>query len=89
MVGPQILSSTEPEYPEDARADEIEGTVVVGMTVSVDGGVSSAWVISSSGYDSLDQAAVNAVYNWRFVPAKNGDIPIEVNTRVPVTFHLH
>ena len=89
MVGPQILSSTEPDYPEDARAAEIEGTVVVGMTVSVDGGVSSAWVIASSGYDSLDQAAVNAVYNWRFVPAKNGGIPIEVNTRVPVTFHLH
>lgn len=88
MVGPQILSKTKPHYPPNARSAGVEGIVVVGMTVSVEGGVSSAWVVSSSGNDELDQAAVDAVYSWRLAPAKRGGVPIEVNTRVSLEFKL-
>ena len=88
IVPPEILFAPDPDYPNDAQTAGLEGTVVVGMTVSVDGSVSSAWVISSSGYDSLDQAVVNAVYNYRFAAAKRGGIPIEVNTRRAFTFHF-
>lgn len=86
--GPQLLSSTEPGYPESARVNNIEGTVVVGLTINVSGTVSSAWVESSSGNGALDQAAVNAVYNWRFVPAKQNGVPVEVRSQVPVSFRL-
>ena len=87
-IGPQLLYSTTPAYPESARAANVEGTVMVGLTISVSGTVNSAWVESSSGNSTLDQAAVNSVYSWRFAPAKQNGVAIEVQSRVPVSFTL-
>lgn len=88
-IGIQLLSAPAPAYPESARRAGISGTTVVGMTVSTDGSVSSAWVESSSGNSVLDSAAVAAVYNWRFVPAKQNGTPVTANSRVPITFNLN
>ena len=88
-MGPQILSAPAPAYPESARQAGVSGTTVVGLTISSDGSVSSAWVESSSGSSTLDNAAVSAVSRWRFVPAKKNGTPITVNSRVPITFNLH
>ena len=88
-IGIQLLSAPAPAYPESARRAGISGTTVVGMTVSTDGSVSSAWVESSSGNSALDSAAVAAVYNWRFVPAKQNGTPVTANSRVPITFNLN
>lgn len=85
---PQILSQPPPAYPESCRKANIHGTTVVGLTISSDGSVLSAWVDSSSGNDTLDSAAVNAVYGWRFVPAKQNGVAITCNSQVPVTFNL-
>lgn len=88
-MGPQLLSASKPPYPESARRSNIEGTARVGLTIESDGSVSSAWIISSSGNAALDDAAVNCVYSWRFVPAKQNGAAITVNSSVPVTFTLH
>lgn len=88
-MGPQLLSATKPRYPESARRNNIEGTAVVGLTIGTDGRVSSAWLESSSGNSAMDEAAVEEVYNWRFVPAKRNGAAITVNSRVPVVFRLH
>ena len=88
-IGIQLLSAPAPAYPESASRAGISGTTVVGMTVSTDGSVSSAWVESSSGNSTLDSAAVAAVYNWRFVPAKQNGTPVTANSRVPITFNLN
>lgn len=87
-IGPQVLSQTNPDYPESARSAGITGTTVVGMTVSTDGTVSSAWVVSSSGNSALDNAAVSAVYSWRFVPAKQNGTPVAANTNIRIDFHF-
>ncbi len=88
-MGPQLLSATKPRYPESARRNNIEGTAVVGLTIGTDGRVSSAWLEDSSGNSAMDEAAVEEVYNWRFVPAKRNGAAITVNSRVPVVFRLH
>ena len=88
-IGPQILSAPKPSYPSSARKAGVTGTVVVGLTISADGSVTSAWVESSSGNGDLDQAAVNGVYRWKFLPAKQNGFAITVNSRVPVRFDLH
>lgn len=88
-MGPQLLSATKPRYPESARRNNIEGTAVVGLTIGTDGRVSSAWLEDSSGNSAMDEAAVEEVYNWRFVPAKRNGAAITVNSRVPVVFQLH
>ena len=87
-MGPQILSAPSPSYPESARASNVEGTTVVGLIISINGNVTSAWVESSSGNSILDQTAVNAVYGWQFVPAKQNGVAVEAQSRVPVSFTL-
>ena len=87
-MGPQILSAPSPSYPESARASNVEGTTVVGLIISVNGNVTSAWVESSSGNSILDQTAVNAVYGWQFVPAKQNGVAVEAQSQVPVSFTL-
>lgn len=87
---PYLLSSVEPRYPAAARNREIEGTVYVKMLVSAGGGVESAAVARSSGSSALDGAAVEAVYRWRFSPAKDvGGAPVRCYITVPVHFKLH
>ena len=43
---------------------------------------------TSSGFERLDQAAHDAVYRWRFVPARQGDQPVPAWVLVPITFAL-
>ena len=87
-MGPQRLRDPAPAYPESCRKAGISGTTVVGLTISSDGSVSSAWVATSSGNGTLDSAAVSAVYGWQFVPAKQNGVAITCNSQVPVTFNL-
>ena len=42
----------------------------------------------SSGYQLLDQAALEAVRYWRFQPERIGDIPIESKVTIPIRFRL-
>jgi protein TonB len=44
---------------------------------------------SSSGWPILDEAALRAVKNWRFHPARVGGIPIPSTVTVPIRFELH
>lgn len=88
VEGPQLLSAVQPQYPEGARRDSVEGTTVVGLVISAEGAVTSAWVEETSGDSRLDEAAVVAVYGWRFVPARQGGAAVASRSRVPVVFQL-
>lgn len=83
-----LLTPISPSYPAAAREAGAEGQVRVGMVVGVDGTVTSAWVISSSGRSDLDNAAVEAVYRARFVPAKRGGRAVESQAAIGVQFQL-
>ena len=87
---PYLVSSTDPRYPPAARNREIEGTVYVKMLVSSGGSVENAFVARSSGNEALDGAAVEAVYNWNFSPAKDTyGSPVRCYITMPVNFVLH
>ncbi len=58
-----------PVYPPEAQRYGQQGTVVLMIRVSPMGLAEGAEVVASSGYRSLDQAAVDAVLTWRFRPA--------------------
>ena len=53
-------------YPEDLIDDDVEGVVQVRILVAEDGSIESASVVSSSGYDEMDEAALQAAYKFRF-----------------------
>ncbi|HWQ60672.1 MAG TPA: energy transducer TonB [Negativicutes bacterium] len=90
LVPPGILSQIEPVYPERARQSGLEGTVVLKIQIMENGLPGHVSVYSSSGHDILDDAAVTAVRQWRFIPARVRDTgrAVACYTTMPVTFRL-
>jgi periplasmic protein TonB len=77
-----------PRYPDSARRQRIEGTVVVKAYVTEQGRVEAVQVEQSAGHPDLDQSAVEAVGRWRFEPARRGRQPIAMWVSIPVKFVL-
>ena len=89
VLPPRILRQTEPAYPETLRQQRIEGRVAVRMLVLEDGSVGDANVVSSSGYGEMDEAALDAVRQWQFVPARQeGGGAVRCRTTLSVSFRL-
>jgi periplasmic protein TonB len=84
LGGYQVL----PRYPESARRQGIEGTVLVKALVTEQGRVEQVKVERSAGHTDLDQAALEAVSRWRFEPARRGRQPVAVWVLIPVEFTL-
>jgi protein TonB len=80
---------TIPDYPQfDSRVGH-EGTVTLRLAINERGVVTDAVVEHSSGYDGLDQAAVNWVKaHWLYYPATHSGDPIASSADVTVTFRL-
>ena len=78
-----------PEYPFVARNRGYQGRVVLQVDVLPDGTAGGVELTSSSGYDSLDAAAVRTVRQWRFVPARRNGRPVAAAVTVPVLFKLY
>ena len=77
-----------PQYPAISRRNGEEGKLLVRVCVKADGAVGSATNIKSSGFARLDQAAVAALLQWRFRPARRGTQPIEGCVDVPWVWSL-
>ena len=78
-----------PKYPLLAREKGYEGTVHLRVLVRADGRVERLTIDRSSGYEILDQAAVDSVKEWAFFPAKKGGKSIESWVLLPVKFALN
>jgi len=80
---------TVPPYPPIARRIGAEGKVTLRLTVTPEGRVSEAEVVTSSGRDDLDQTAQAwIIAHWTYKPAlANGD-PVAGKTLASVTFSL-
>lgn len=83
---PQPKYSPKPGYPEKARIAEMEGQAIVEALVDVDGKVIDARLVKSSGFDILDQAAMNAARSWTFSPAEQRGKPVRVWVNIPFNF---
>ena len=71
---PRVLDWTDPPYPEQARQQGIEGTVLLKLTVGADGRSRNVTIARSAGHAALDQAAVAHARKTRFSPAlRDGD----------------
>lgn len=82
------LNNPPPAYPLAARRRGVEGRVIVRAEVLADGTCSRVELKKTSGYDPLDQAALEAVKKWRFVPARKGSQAVTAWVEVPITFKL-
>jgi len=82
-------SNPKPKYPGIATRRGWEGTVRLMVKVSVEGDSEEVTVQHSSGHDVLDEAAVEAVEKWKFIPAKRGDTAVASSVIVPINFVLN
>lgn len=91
IAKPNILTKVNPVYPPAARQANLEGTVVLKIQILSSGRPGEIYVARSSGYPSLDEAAIEAVRQWQFVPAKdlNSGQPIVCTISQPISFQLH
>jgi periplasmic protein TonB len=81
-------SDRPPVYPEIARRRGQQGRVVLQVSVSAEGMPVAVTVAESSGYASLDAAALTAVQRWRFAPATRGGAPVPAVAEQTVRFRL-
>ncbi len=87
-VKPKLLTPVKPKYPELARKAGIEGKVTVMIVVGIDGTVTEAKILKSSGNRLLDEAALATLRKTRWRPAKQRDKVVPVRLAYPVTFKL-
>ena len=85
----QGLQNRAPKYPQLSRKKKEQGTVLLKLLVKADGTVGNISVLKSSGFSRLDQAALQAVKHWRFVPAKQQGQSIDFWYEMPMTFALN
>jgi len=81
-----LIASRVPAYPEIAKANRIEGHVVMQAIISKTGAVRRVHVIE--GDSRLRGAAAEAVYRWRYKPYLLNGQPVEVATTITVNFNL-
>jgi protein TonB len=88
ISGLASLGNPPPEYPGAALRKGMEGRVILRIKVLPNGRAGTVEVTKSSGKQVLDDAAVETVRNWKFIPAKRGDTPIEGFATQTIDFKL-
>lgn len=77
-----------PVYPLKSLLAKEEGKVMLKVVVTAEGLPELVEISRSSGYYELDNSAVKAVKQWKFIPAKRDGHPVAVTVQVPIMFSL-
>ena len=83
---PVKLRDVRPAYPPIAQAANVTGVVIMEVRIGTDGSVDEAHVIRS--IPLLDQAALDAVKQWKFVPTMMNGQAVPVIMTVTVNFAM-
>ncbi|MFI5308775.1 MAG: TonB family protein, partial [Polyangiales bacterium] len=87
IAPPVLVQRVDAVYPPQALGAREQAAVSLLVTVGVDGSVSEA-VVAESGGEAFDRAALDAIKQWRFTPARRGSEPVVSRIRVPFRFAL-
>lgn len=82
------LNNPRPAYPPLSKRLGEQGKVVVRVFIETNGSASKAEIAQSSGFDRLDQTALDTVRRWRYVPGKRAGVPEAMWFNVPINFVL-
>ena len=85
---PRYIENPKPNYPPEAKQKGYEGKVLLKVEVLISGRVGKVNMVRSSGYTMLDQAALETMKKWRFIPARRGEVPIPSWVTILLTFQL-
>lgn len=86
VSGTRLIHRVEPQYPEEARTQHIQGLVTLDIQIGGEGAVHNITVVE--GNPLLAEAAVQAVRQWRYQPHSENGRPAEMQTRITIRFTL-
>jgi TonB family protein len=87
VSAPVAIFHPEPEYSEEARNLDYQGTVLCSAVVGSDGTVREIKILKPLG-KGLDEKAIEVIRKWRFKPALKDGIPVAARVTIEVAFNL-
>lgn len=88
VSAPEVIHSVEPEFTEDARRANLQGSVSIRLIVDSQGNPQNVQLSRHLGM-GLDEKALEAVRQYRFKPAMYQGHPVAVQIVIDIDFHLH
>ena len=85
ITPPRVAKQVNPSYPTN-RGVRATGSVIIALVVSSKGLPKNPHIVKGIDKD-LDQSAVDAVKQWRFVPAQKDGKPVAVRISLEIQFH--
>jgi periplasmic protein TonB len=86
IAAPKLVHTVRPEYPEVARMAHLSGIVVLEALVGIDGRVENVKALNAN--PVLEQAATDAVAQWRYKPLLLNGVPTRFILTVTITFRV-
>lgn len=86
QMAKQLVHKVQPEYPEKARKERVQGVVRLHIIVGTTGKVQELEFVS--GPDLLKDSAMAAVRKWEYRPTLLNGKPVEVDTVVDVVYSM-
>lgn len=86
VKAPERITYVPPVYPQIAQSAGVSGIVIIEAAVGLDGSVTEAHILRSIAL--LDQAAIDAVKQWKYTPTTLNGVPVPVILTVTVNFAL-
>jgi TonB family protein len=83
---PRKITDVRPIYPAIARAAGLSAVVILETVIDEGGNVTSVRVLR--GHPMLDQAAIDAVQQWKYTPTSLNGVPVSLIMTVTVNFQL-
>lgn len=84
---PKLKSEVRIPYPPEANAKGIQGPVVMTLLIDTSGAVREAQLVQGPGY-GLNEAALEAIKQFKFEPARVQSLPVAVKIRYTYRFVL-
>lgn len=81
-----LVTKVQPQYPADAKEQHLQGIVVLKVIIDKEGNVSNIQLIT--GLPELAPATIEAVKQWKYKPYLLNETPVEIETRIQVSFTL-
>ena len=90
LVPPKILHRVQPLYPKMAANIGMQGSVILEAVLRRDGSVSDIRVLDTIGQGKFgfEDAAIDALKQWRFQPGRLRDQAVDVRMRLKIEFSL-
>ena len=86
VTPPRVIKQVNPQYPASLRGVRVTGSVTIALIVTSQGMSKDPHVIQGIN-DEVDRAAIEALKQWRFAPAKKNDKAVAVRVVIEIALH--